>query len=434
MGMYKIVYRDAAGNDRRAFTNFEDKSTIEENLAHIVPKAVEKGLLHPEATVQNVLVEHAGVRLNTKLPIRQAAPGIKDHDDIVVRYIASQISLRMRIVADDPADQRKVVFGRRKTIKIKETVAVDPSEQLMGQIEGKLNEFRSSHKFYGKELKNVKKFELRTPERKIQPYMSLAEQGFETDLEVKIKPRTWFDWPPCFFYGLRGPYTGHAITLGVVLAIVAITWFGCQGTDVDWFLVSFEAPIECNVRIDDAADIAPLVDGIPVDSIPAGEHVITIYPRERPIQRDTIQFHKKVRGKIGESDRKWNVQLHVAVPDSTISERTTPVRIVGYEGASSIDDNIRLPLILNGFKYPLNENELDWKFELVPGDYEIRFSNLPDEQLLTSEPSESEVSKGGDFTFESGVLKKGDFTFAVVDSMETRIVFRYDTKAEGEDQ
>lgn len=407
MGTFKIVYRDAAGNDRKAFTVFEDNATIEENLARIVPRAIEKGLLHPEATAQNVLVEHKGVRLNLKLPIDQAALGIEENDDVVVRYLASQINLSMRIVADDPADQRKIFFGRRKTLSIKETVAVSPAEQLLGQIEEKLNEIGGKHKFYGKEVKNAKRFELRTSGKKIQTDMSLADQGFETDLEVNVKPRVWFDWPPCFYYGFRGPYTGHAITLGIILLIlVPLFW----RSEVNRFYVTFEAPFECNVKLDDSTEYIPFKDNTANDTLEAGLHTVHVYPRERPIESRPLLLKKKVFGRAGDSDREWREHL---APADTIQEDTTSVTVVGYEGASSMI-NLKVPLLFNGFEYPFREGVLSWHFDLVPGEYEIKFE-LADDKLISSDPG------------EGGVRKKSDFIFVVEDTTETTIKFRYGT-------
>jgi hypothetical protein len=410
MGTYKIVYRDAAGIDRKAFTTFDDNITIEENLARIVPKAIEKGLLHPEASAQNVLVEHKGVRLNPKLPIRQAAPGIKDHDDVVVRFLASQINLCMCIEADDPADQRRIFFGKRKTLSIKETVSVNPSEQLIGQIEGKLNEVRGKHKFCGKEVKDVKRFELRTPKKKIRTGMSLAEQGVEGDLEVDVKPRIWFDWPPCFFYGLRGPYTGYAITLGIIaLFLVIILW----RTNVGSFRVTFEAPFECNVKIGDSAEFIPLEDDKPTTHLEAGAHVVYIYPREQPIRKHTMLLKRKVYGRISESDSMWTELLPLVIPDSTAIADTTQVTVVGYEGASRTII-LRVPLLFNGFEYSFRENELNWQFDLVPGEYELKLK-LDDDKLISSDPG------------EGGVKKKSDFIFVVADTVEATITFRYET-------
>ena len=412
MATYKIVYRDAAGNDRKAFTTFEDKVTIEENLGRIVPMAIEKGLLHPEAKAHNVLVEHKGVRLNLKLPIHQAAPGIGEHDEVVVRYLASQINLCMRIVADDPADQRKIFFGRRKTISIKETVAVSPSEQLIDQIEGKLNEIRGKHKFYGKEIKDAKKFELRAPGKKIQPYMSLAEQGFETDLEVKVKPRVWFDWPPCFFYGFRGPYTGHAIVLAILLLVlVPFLW----RTSVPSFHVTFEAPVECNVKIGESKQFVPLGNGKPAASLEAGAYTVYVFPREMQIQKHSMLLRKTVHGGISESDSMWTESLPLMIPDSTAAGDTTSVTVVGYEGASSML-NLRVPLLFNGFEYSFGD-KLSWQFDLIPGEYEFKFK-LGDDKFISSDPG------------EDGVAKKSDFIFAVEDTLEATIVFRYGTEGD----
>jgi hypothetical protein len=412
MGTYKIVYRDASGHDRRAFTTFEDSATIEENLTRIVPRAIEKGLLHPEATAQNVLVEHKGARLNLKLPIKQAAPGIKDHEDIVVRYLASQINMRMRIEADDPTDQRKIVFGKRKTISLKESLAVSPSEPLIGQIEEKLKEISKKHQFYGKRVKDVKRFKLRTADKKINLSMNLAEQGFETDLEVDVKPRIWFDWPPCFYHGWRGPYTGYAITLGILVPLVVLFLWVFGKNDVPRFQVTFEAPFELNIKIDDSQEFVPVKDGKPVVSLAAGPHDIRVYPKERPVEQYSLSLERKVRGGIGEQDSMWAERLDAAVVDSTVIQKTTPVRIVGYEGASS-RDNIRVPLMFNGFEYPL-KNELSWNFELVPGEYEFKL-RLRDDMLISSEVG------------EGGVTKKSDFVFVVSDTTEATILFRYAT-------
>ncbi|UCF05193.1 MAG: hypothetical protein JSV33_14945 [bacterium] len=409
MGTYRIVYRDAAGNDRKAFTTFEDNVTIEENLARIVPKAIEKGLLHPEATAQNVIVEHKGVRLNLKLPVQQAAPGINEHDEIVVRYLASQINLSMRIKADDPDDQRKIYFGRRKTLSIKETVAVSPSEQLIGQIEEKLGEISGKHKFYGKEIKNVKQFELRAPKKKIQPNLSLAEQGFETDLEVDVKPRIWFDWPPCFFYGPRGPFTGYAITLGIVaILLVIFLW----RTDVPSFRVTFDAPYECNVKVNGAAEFVPLVDGKPTASLEKGSHTVYIFPREEPIRKHAMVLERAVQGGISESDSMWTEPLPPAMPDSATVVDTTSVTVVGYAGASGYE-NLQIPLLFNGFEYSLT-GEVSWHFDLVPGEYEFKFK-LSDELFLSSDPG------------MGGVTKKSDFIFVVADTIDATITLRYNT-------
>lgn len=415
MGAYKIVYRDAAGNDRRAFTTFEDQATIEENLANIVPRAIARGLLHPEATAQNVLVEHKGVRLNPKLPIDQAAPGIKENDEILVRYIASQVNLRIRIEADDPTDQRKIFFGRRRTISIKETVSVSPSEQLMSQIKSKLNEIRGKHKFCGKEVKDVKQFKLRAAEKTVQPGMSLAEQGFETDLEVDVKPRIWFDWPPCFYYGLRGPYTGYAITLGVLIPLIVLFAWLFAKTEVPRFQVTFEAPFECNVKVDDSMEFVPLDNGKPTGSIAAGSHTIYWFPRERPILERPLLLKRTVHGGIGESDSMWTEILVVPEPDTAAVESMTPVTVVGYEGVSSMN-NLKVPLLFNGFEYALQE-ELSWRFELVPGEYEFKFSGLSDDLLLSSDFGEGGITR----------KENSKFIFVVTDTIETTIKFRYGT-------
>ncbi|NIO02205.1 MAG: hypothetical protein GTO42_08690 [Candidatus Latescibacteria bacterium] len=410
MGTYKIVYRDAAGKDRKAFTTFEDDSTIEENLARIVPKAVEKGLLHPEATFQNVLIEHGGVRLNPKLPIHKAAPGIKEHDDIIVRYLASRVNLRMHIEADDPDDQRKIYFGKRKTLSINETVAVSPSEQLIGQIEDKLNEIRGKHRFFGREIKDVKQFKLQAPDKKLNLGLSLAEQGFETDLEVEVKPRIWFDWPPCFYYAFRGPYTGYAITLGILLPIIVLFLWVFAKTDVPRFQVTFEAPFECNIKIDESTDFIPFKNDKPTASLKAGLHTVYVFPRERPIRKQSLLLKKSVRGGVSETDSMWTERL--AVVDTTYSGKTTPVRIVGYEGASSMN-NLKVPLMFNGFEYGLKD-ELSWQFDLMPGEYEIKFA-LGDDLFISSDPG------------EGGVRKKSEFVFIVQDTLETTIKLRYRT-------
>jgi hypothetical protein len=415
MGTYKIVYRDAAGKDRKAFTAFEEDSTLEENLARIVPKAVEKGLLHPEATSQNVLIEHNGVRLNPKLPIHEAAPGIKEHDGIVVRYLASSVNLRMRFEPDNPDDQRKIFFGKRKTLIINETVPVSPSEQLFGQIEGKLNEIRGKHRFFGKEVKDIRQFVLQTPAKKLNPDLNLAEQGFETDLEVDVKPKIWFDWPPCFFYGYRGPYTSYAVTLGILLPVILLSWLLIFGkTEVPRFQVTFEAPFECNIKVDASERFIPLKDGKPTYSLKAGAHTVHIYPRERPILRHSLLLEKKVRGGIGASDSLWTERL--AMLDTTSSQTTTPVRIVGYEGASSWK-TLMVPLLFNGFEYGLKE-ELSWLFDLVPGEYEFKLK-LSDDQFISSDAG------------EGGISKKSDFVFFVQDTIDTTIQLRYNA---GEDK
>ncbi|GEM_PF-4074464 len=417
MGTYRIIYRDAAGNDRKAFTTFEDNSTIEENLASIVPKAVERGLLHPEATAQNVLFEYKGVRLNTKLPIQQAAPTIKEHEDVVVRYLASQVNLRMRIDVDDPSDQRKIFFGGRRTVSIKETVAVSPSEQLSGQIEEKLSEIMGKHAFFGKKVKDLKQFRLRTPEKKVQTNMSLAEQGFETDLEVDVKPRIWFDWPPVFYYGIDGPFTGYAITLGVLLPLIVLLFWVFGETEVQRFQVTFEAPYEFNVKIGDSNDFVPIVDGKVTARIAAGSYTISVYPRERPIQKHQLLLERKVHGGIGASDSLWTESLPVAPADTADSAGTvtTPVTIVGYEGAGSMI-NLKVPLLFNGFEYPLRD-ELSWNFQLAAGEYEFKFK-LDDEQLISSDPG------------EGGVMKMSDFVFLVSDSTEATVKFRYSTRGD----
>lgn len=415
MGLFKIVYRDAAGHDRKAFTTFEDNVTIEENLANIVPKAKEKGLLHPEATAQNVIVEYNGARLNTKLPINQAAPGIKEHDNIIIRYLASQINFCMHIIADDPADQRRIFFGRRRTLRIKETVAVSPSEPLIGQIGEKLEEVRGKHKFYGKEIKDVRQLRLRTPDKRIQPVMSLAEQGIEADLEVDVKPRVWFDWPPCFYYGFKGPYTGHAITLGIAAIVVVLIVLLSGATDIPRFQVTFEAPIECNIKIDDSTSaFIPVEKGKPTAGIEAGRHAVYVYPRELPIQKHDMLLEKRVRGGVGESDSMWTEQLTLALPDTTATDTvvvdTTSVRIVGYLGEGGYE-NLQVPLLFNGFEYPPPE-ELSWHFNLIPGEYEFKFK-LGDDRLISSNP------------VGEGVRKQSDFIFAVEDTLETSIEFRY---------
>lgn len=411
MGTYKIVYRDAAGKDRKAFTAFEEEPTIEENLFRIVPKAVEKGLLHPEATPQNVLVEKDGVRLNPKLSIRDAAPEIKEHDEIVVRYLASSVNLRMRFEPDNPDDQRKIFFGKRKTLIINETVSVSPSEQLFGQIEGKLNEIRGKHRFFGKEVQDIKQFILQASAKKLNPDLSLAEQGFETDLEVDVKPKIWFDWPPSFFYGYRGPYTAYAITLGILLPVILLFFWIFGKTEVPRFQVTFEAPFECNIKIDDSEQYIQIKDDKPTCSLAAGAHTVHIYPRERPILREPLLLEKTVRGGISASDSLWTHQVKMV--DTTSSLMTTPVRIVAYEGENSLD-NLRVPLLFNGFEYGIKV-ELSWYFELVPGEYEFKLA-LKDDQYISSDPGE-----GG------GIKKKSKFVFAVEDTLETTIQLRYRT-------
>jgi hypothetical protein len=422
MGTYKIVYRDAAGHDRKAFTSFEDSATIEENLARIVPRAIEKGLLHPEATAQNVLVEHKGIRLNLKLPIKQAAPSIKDHDDIVVRYLASQINLRMRIKADDPGEQRKIIFGKRKTLSIEESVGVSPSEPLIDQIEDKLSEISKKHKFYGKRVSDVKKFKLRIPDKKINPMMSLAEQGFETDVEVDVRPRVWFDWPPCFYHGFRGPYTGYAITLGILVPLVILFLWVFAKNEVPRFQVTFEAPFECNIKVSDSDEFVRFDEGKAVLSMAAGLHTIHVYPRERPIQEHSLLLERKVRGGISERDSTWIEPLVLAAVDTVAADslladsvavrKATMVTVVGYEGASSMA-NLRVPLLFNGFEYSLKD-ELSWHFELIPGEYEFKLQ-LGDDLFISSDPG------------EGGVTKKSDFVFVVSDTTETTIKFRYAT-------
>jgi hypothetical protein len=410
MGTYKIVYRDAAGTDRKAFTTLEDNATIEENLTRIVPKAVEKGLLHPEATAQNVLVEHNSVRLNLKLPVQQAAPGIQEHDDLIVRYLASQISLRMRFVADDPNDQRKIFFGRRKSLSIEETVAVSPSEPLFGQIEGKLGEIRGKHRFFGREVKETKQFKLHAPSKKINPDLSLAEQGFETDLEVRVKPRIWFDWPPCFFYPHRGPYTAYAIVLGVLLPIIALFFWIFGEQDVPRFHVTFEAPFEFNIKVDDSDQFIPIENGKPTCSLLAGSHTVRIYPFEEPIRTQPLLLQRKARSV---EDSMWTVRLEPPAVDTTMIVKKTPVRVVGYEGPSSIEDNLRVALLVNGFEYQ-GRDEPYWQFELKQGEYEVKFK-LDDSQYIGSE-------------IKGGVGEKSKFVFALEDTVEARVILRYGAK------
>lgn len=421
MGTYKIVYRDEAGTDRKAFTAFEDNATIEENLVRIVPNAVGKGLLHPQATPQNVLVEHGGVRLNHKLPLREAAPGIKENEDIVIRYIASSINLQMLVEADNPDDQRKIFFGKRKMLSIKETLTVNPSEPLASQIEGKLNEIRERHRFFGRTVKDAKRFELRAHQKRIIPNLSLAEQGFDTDLEVKVKPRIWLDWPPCFYFGHRGPYTGYVITLGVLLPIIVLVVLLTGADTVPRFHTVFDAPFDCNIKVDGKSAFAPLEDGKPEASIAAGLHTIWIYPKERPIHRRSLLLEKRVRGGISESDSMWTVDQSDSLWSGVLPDTSdrlvekTPIRIVGYEGPAGYN-NLQVGLKFNGFYYPVDD-DLTWEFNLVPGDYEFKL-DLEDDLLLTSRVR-------GDGNGVS-VKPENPFVFTVVeDTLVATIVFRY---------
>lgn len=421
MGTYKIVYRDEAGTDRKAFTAFEDNATIEENLVRIVPNAVGKGLLHPEATPQNVLVEHDGVRLNPKLPLKEAAPGIKENEDIVVRYITSSINFQMLLEADNPDDQRKIFFGRRKMLCIKETLTVNPSEQLASQIEGKLDEIRGRHRFFGRTVKDAKQFKLRAHKKSLIPNLSLAEQGFDTDLEVKVKPRIWLDWPPCFYFGLRGPYTGYLITLGILLPVIVLIVLLTGADAVPRFHTVFDAPFECNIKVDGQPAFATVEDGKPRASIAAGMHTIWVYPKERPIHRRSLLLERRVRGGISESDSMWTVDESDSLwsgilPDTpdTLVERTS-IRIVGYEGAADYN-NLQVNLKFNGFSYPVDD-DLTWEFDLVPGDYEFKLG-LEDDLLLTSRVR-------GDGNGVSG-NPENPFVFTVAeDTLVSTIVFRY---------
>jgi hypothetical protein len=428
MSNYKTIFRDAAGADRMAFTAFDDNETIEENLSHVLPMAIERGLLHSNATIRNVKVEYRGKDLNLKLPVKQAAPGIKPDDEILIRYISSSVNLYMHIQPDDPEDMRKIFFGRRKTFTIKETVPVSPSEPLGNQIKEKLEEIRGKYRFSGREIKDVKKFDLRASGKKLRPNMNLADQGIETDFEARVRPRIWCEWPPCFFNGLAGPYTGYGIALGIILLIIMpFIW----RTSVDEFSVTFEAPFEFNIKIDGAKEyVGREEDRVVAHNVSAGEHTVHVYPRELPIQSMQMEFKKNVIGRVSDSDRILAVPLELAVSaapmdtaaaDSAAADSTVMsggdralVRISGYEGNSL--HQLRVPLLFNGFEYSTSNMMSWWEFRLIPGEYEFKLK-LKDEEFTSSEASK-----------DGAVVKKSDFRFAVTDTTEATITFRYNTE------
>lgn len=409
MKTYKFVYRDAQGNDKKAFVEIEEDATIEENLVRIVPKAVERGILHSDADAQNVLVELNGVRLNPKVTFPKAAPDMKDEDYIVVRYLASSINLRLNFWADDPDDIRKVYFGRRRTQNLSEPVAVSPSEPLGPQVEEKLNEIKGKYKFFGTEVKDAARFALKAKGKKLLPALSLAEQGIESDADVKVNPRIWFDWPPAFYNGIRGPYTGFAITLALLVGVFALFFWIFGSEDVQYFRVAFQAPFECNVKIDDSAEWIHVVEGETADSILAGVHTIYIYERERPMRTQQVNMRRAVRGGVGDSDRLWTETLR-ASPENAATGKPTPVKVIGYQGEVDFD-NLMVPVSLNGFEYSFDA-VLGCDFNLMPGEYEIKFE-LSDDRHISSETS------------SASVVKKSDFVFVVQDTTMATVTFRY---------
>jgi hypothetical protein len=400
MATYQVIYRDQAGNDSPTFTAFEDGQTIEENLARIIPRAIARGLLHPEAAPDKVVVEHNHVRLNLKLKIQEAAPGIKEHDDIVVRYVASKINLRMRFWGDDPADQRKVMFRKRRTVAVNESLVVNPAEKFSTEVEGKLNEIKGKYKFFGKKIKTLKRFRFRSEGRKININQSLTDQGIEEDIEVEVRPRIWFDWPARFWNGFGGPYSAHAITLGLLVPLVVLGWFVFGTTDIEGFQVTFESDYECKIRIGDNPELLDLKDNKLVRNLRAGEHVVHVFPKERPIVDQTFLLEKTVRGFVNSEDSLVTISLPSVDPvDST----RTSVRIVGYQGESVRElelQNVKYGLLINGFAYDV---QLAYRKDLLLGDYEIKF----------------DTDDGGFLSVEvrGGISHEGDFRFAVVEDV-----------------
>ncbi|MCP4570758.1 MAG: hypothetical protein GY838_00240 [bacterium] len=406
MGTYKFVYRDEHGNDKKAFVTVEESATIKENLARVVPKAVERGILHPEASADNVLVELNGVRLNPRVPFAEAAPGMKDEDYIVVRYLASSVNLRLNFAADDPEDIRRVYFGRRRIQKLCESVAVSPSEPLGPQVEDSLAEIAGKYQFFGKSVPETSRFALKKNGKKLLPALSLVEQGIESDADVKVKPRIWFDWPPAFFNDLRGPYTGHAIVLALVACVIGLVALLSGSQEVPYFQVKIKSPFDCNVRIAETGEWIYASRGDVADSIPAGDYTLEIYQRERPKRTRQLNLRHKVRGGISESDRQWTEELPSA-PDS-MTGPLTPVKIVGYLGESG-EDNIRVPVLVNGFKYA---HDISCDLKLMPGMYSIEFE-LPEDRFISSG------------TNSSGGTAMDDFGFVVSDTIETTLELRY---------
>ncbi|MEE9268737.1 MAG: hypothetical protein V3V49_00590 [Candidatus Krumholzibacteria bacterium] len=401
MATYQVIYRDQAGNDSPTFTAFEDGETIEENLARIIPRAIARGLLHPEAAPDKVVVEHNHVKLNLKLNIREAAAGIKEQDDIVVRYVASKINLRMRFWGDDPADQRRVMFRKRKTVAVNETAVVNPAEKFSIEIEGKLNEIKGKYKFFGKKIKTLKRFRFHTGSKKINVNQSLTDQGIEEDIEVDIRPRVWFDWPARFWNGFGGPYTAHAITLGVLVPLLALVLFLFGTTVIEGFEVTFESDYECKIRIGDSSELLDLKDNRLVRHLGAGEYVVHIFPKERPIVDQTVLLEKTVRGFVKSEDSLVTINLQPVAP---VDSARALVTIVGYLGEAAVPTviNVDYELLINGFTY---SHQLSHRKQLFVGNYEIKFNT--DDSEFREVVSRGGMSHEGDFRFRVNGAESG---------------------------
>jgi len=353
LGKATYILRFKNGATREMLVQFAKNETVRENLARILPSAIQQGFLPETCSADTVELDHKERTLNLDLPLGEQ--GVHDYDVLVLRDLSSMIRIVDRYKADDNEPAM-------------ESVTLPPNEVLKTAFGDFGAKMRREYTFYGRK---VKKFHLIHGKRKLNLKKSPRALGIKEDIEVRFKPRILFEWPPRFVWP-PGPFTAWLLsTILVAAVVVLVLLFTRKPTP----LTRFKVTLECKnapCKIYDGEGTLVANDRF-TDYYDVGEYRFRIYPKEYPVIDTLI---------VLETDLTGADSLRHVVIDPTEKYKDSPdvrITILGFaaekrhERLNSALKGIELTVMINKFEYPTDEFSR-FPTMLYRGMYEIKFS------------------------------------------------------------
>jgi len=340
---------------------FVSSDTLRENLERIIPKLKLLGILGENVSTDDVEVHYNGKPLNLDLPFSEQ--NVKADAVLELLDLSSRVRMAIRYEAD--RGTRKLFSKHARGPLVLESVAVNPTVPLKEALKDSVDKLRSKRRFYGRKLW---KYNLIHNKVKLDKNRSLRDQGIGHDVEVFLRPRILFEWPPGLLWPPK-PYTTYLLSIifFVVVGIVVYYWT----RRVEDFYVILRCKQECKILKKGEVSLASEF----ADTLHVGKHDFTIFPKDYPIFDTTITL---VPERSCDKPKVYELDLNDKFPTSGLVE----VSIAGYYCDDSVGDILEcisasdrldsnVTLFINHFPRTINNI---WYFsgKLPPGRYEIK--------------------------------------------------------------
>jgi hypothetical protein len=361
---------------------FDEDETIIENLARLIPSAIQRGFLPAECSADSVKLLYGGRQLNLNVSFDKQTFSVPERSILNIQDRSSTIKVRIHYTPDN--------FGERS-----DTVFINPNKILSAELAKFLSGVSKEYKFY---RRKAKKFNLIKDRSKVKLNKTLAVQQIESGFDATLAPRLFFRWPPGKL-AIGTFVTAFALIAAVVVWRLWLILFPTPPPVIERFYVTINTDIEANLVNPDTS-IAMLPDSALMLILEPGRHDFEVFPKQFPI----FPFMMTLAADAANDSMTFFINVQSRFAD------VEPISLIvtGYRGREFAGNRIEEPLLVNG--YPQAADEFGAiRFSIPRGVYVLKYDlddDLFEEDRL--EYDHSTIYRSEKFRFDFSKCPEGE--------------------------